>query len=85
MKHVRNSMLLAVLLVMTSACAGRERLRIVSDFCINDRPITVEVAPSPAADDPVNRYDSDETVNQVLEHNAVRDRLCPDAVNSDHS
>jgi hypothetical protein len=30
-------------------------------------------------DDPGNRLDSDETAGQVLEHNAVRRRLCPES------
>lgn len=64
---------------MTSACGQPERPKTVSDFCLNDRPITIDPAPAPGADDPGNRFDSDETVNQVLEHNAVHRRLCPPA------
>lgn len=77
MKCAVKFAILAAVLAMTSACAPRERLRTVSDLCLNDRSISIEVAPGPDADDPGNRYDSDLTVNQVLEHNAVRDRLCP--------
>lgn len=64
-------------LVMTSACGQPERPKTVSDFCLNDRAITVAPAAAAGQDDPGNRFDSDETVNQVLEHNAVFDRLCP--------
>lgn len=77
MKYVPKFMTLAALLATTSACAQHAPLRTVSDFCLNDRAISIEVAPGPGADDPGNRYDSDLTVDQVLEHNAVRDRLCP--------
>lgn len=64
---------------MMSACGQPERPKTVSDFCLNDRPVTIAPAPAPAADDPGNRFDSEETVDQVLEHNAVHHRLCPPA------
>lgn len=64
---------------MTSACGQAERPKTVSDFCPNSRIITVAVAPAPGVDDPGNRLDSDETAGQVLEHNAVRRRLCPES------
>ena len=46
-------------------------------MCLNDRRISIAPAPSPAADDQGNAFDSDQTVDEVLEHNAVLDRLCP--------
>jgi len=61
---------------MTSACGQPEPLRTVGDFCLNDRHITVEVAPAPGVDDTGNRFDTDETVEQVLAHNEVLARLC---------
>ncbi len=76
MKSAPKFMILAALLAMTSACVQPARLRTVSDFCLNDRAISIEVAPGPNAEDPGNHYDSDQTVDQVLEHNAVRERLC---------
>lgn len=62
---------------MTSACGQPERPRTVSDFCLIDRPITVEPAPVAGADDPANQWDSEETTAAALEHNAVHRRLCP--------
>lgn len=70
--------LLVIALATTSACAQPEPPRTVSDFCPNSRRITIEPAPAAGADDPGNRWDTDETVGQVLEHNAVLDRLCED-------
>jgi hypothetical protein len=67
----------AALLVTTSACARPERLRTVSDFCLAAQRITAEPAPGANIDDPGNRFDTDETLFQVLEHNQVVDRLCP--------
>ncbi|HQS69246.1 MULTISPECIES: hypothetical protein [unclassified Novosphingobium] len=39
----------------------------------------MSIAPAPAAgaDDPGNHWDSDQTVAEVIEHNAVHDQLCP--------
>lgn len=68
----------AIALAMLSACgANGERPKSVSDFCLNSQRITVSVAPATGANDPGNKFDTDETVNQVFEHNAVVDRLCP--------
>lgn len=64
-------------LLMTSACGQPERPRTVSDFCLAGKRISAEPAPAAWADDPGNRYDTDETFGQVLEHNAAYDRLCP--------
>lgn len=61
---------------MTSACGQRETLRTVSDFCLNDREVKYSVAAEPGQDDPGNQFDSDETVKDLIEHNAVWRRLC---------
>jgi hypothetical protein len=62
---------------MTSACGQREPLKTASDFCLAAQRITAEPAPSAQVDDPGNRFDTDDTLFQVLEHNQVLDRLCP--------
>lgn len=73
-----GSWILAVAMSFTlTACGQPERPRTVSDFCLNDRALTAEPAPSPGVDDPGNRFDTDETFKQVLTHNAVHERLCP--------
>ena len=59
-----------------SACGQPERPRTVSDFCLDARPISVNVAPGAGVDDPGNQWDSDETVGEVLASNAVYERLC---------
>lgn len=63
-------------LAMTSACCQQETLRTVSDFCLNDREVKFSVAPTSGTDDPGNQYDTEETVADLIEHNAVRRRLC---------
>lgn len=67
---------LALALLMTSACAQRETLRTVSDFCLNDREVKFSVAAAPGQDDPGNAFDTDQTVADLIEHNAVLRRLC---------
>ena len=48
----------------------------MSDFCLNARPISVNVAPGVSVDDPGNQWDSDETLFEVLASNAVYEGLC---------
>lgn len=38
--------------------------------------ISAEPAPAPGIDDPGNRFDTEQTFAEVLEHNAAVDRLC---------
>lgn len=77
MPHVLKFATLAVLLAMSSACARPVTPKSVSDLCLNDRRISVAPAPDAGQDDPGNALDSEQTVGEVLEHNAVVDRLCP--------
>lgn len=82
MQAVKKSVrpvLLAIALATTSACVQPERPQTASDFCLNARRITIEPAPVEGMDDAGNLFDSDETVEQVLGHNHVMDRLCPQA------
>jgi hypothetical protein len=65
------------MLGITSACGQHEPPRTVSDLCLAAKRISAEPAPTKGADDPGNRFDSDETFDQVLEHNEIYDRLCP--------
>lgn len=53
-----------------------ETPRTVSDFCLNDREVKYAVAPAPGQDDAGNQFDTDATVKDLIEHNAVRRRLC---------
>lgn len=52
-----------------------ETPRTVSDFCLNDREVKFAVAMG-AGDDAGNQFDTDATVKDLIEHNAVRRRLC---------
>lgn len=47
----------------------------MSDFCLNDRRISVNVPPD--GPDPENLFDTLETVLEILGHNEVFDQLCP--------
>ena len=38
--------------------------------------VRFQPAPTPGADDPSNQFDTDETVADLIEHNAVFRRLC---------
>lgn len=80
MRHVMKCASLAALLLTTSACGQPERPKTVSDFCLASKRISAEPAPAAGMDDPGNRYDTEETFGQVLEHNEVVDRLCPGSV-----
>jgi hypothetical protein len=51
-------------------------VRSVSDFCLNDQPLTVNVASAGIENDPGNLLDSDPTVLQVFAHNAAFHGLC---------
>ncbi|WP_165913367.1 hypothetical protein [Novosphingobium sp. ST904] len=66
----------AALLSMTSACGQPEPPRTASDFCLVSKRLTAEPAPAAGQDDPGNRFDTDETLSEVIEHNQVYDRLC---------
>lgn len=76
MKRAPMFATLTLALLMTSACGQRETLRTVSDFCLNDREVKFSVAAAPGQDDPGNALDTDETVKDLIEHNAVYSRLC---------
>lgn len=62
---------------IASACVQPEPLRTVTDtYCLNSKRLTAEPAPGVGVDDPGNRFDTDETFEQIVGHNEVYDRLC---------
>ena len=68
-----------IVLAMTSACNQTvPDPRTVSDFCLQAKRISVAVAPGVAADDPGNQWDTEETVQEVFQHNSRFDRVCTD-------
>lgn len=83
MRRAMQFATLATALATTSACGQPERPRIASDFCLASQRISAEPAPAAQTNDPGNRFDTDETLFQVLEHNEVLDRLCPTRVRSE--
>ncbi len=80
MKYVKLPAL-AILPFMLNACGQPEPLRTVSDFCLNDKVVMFNAAPKLNENDPANFYDTDQTVEDLIAHNAVHRRLClkPDA------
>ena len=75
MKCVKLSALMIALSTM-SACGQPERPRTVSDFCLIDKTISMEPAPQSGANDVGNKWDSEQTVQEVLTHNAVHRSTC---------
>lgn len=71
-----SATMVAAVLSMTSACGPREPPKIASDFCLNSKRLSAEPALSAGQDDPGNRFDTDATFAEVIEHNQVYDRLC---------
>ena len=66
------------ILATVSACGQPEPLNTVSDYCLSAKRLSAEPHPEgPQADDPGNQFDTEQTFNEVLEHNEVYDRLCP--------
>ena len=72
--------------VMLTACATRETPRPASDiapsrdlssWCQGDRTISYQPAPAAGANDPGNRFDSEETVAEIQAHNARLRAACP--------
>lgn len=77
----------AALLASTSACATRETplaasdiapSRQLSSWCQGDRTIRYNPAPAAGVADAGNRFDSDETVAELQEHNARLRAACPE-------
>lgn len=74
---LKLKLLLVVALCSTaSACPPtEEHPKTVSDFCLNDRRLTVSVPPTDG-DDIDNQWDTLETVLKIFQHNEVYDQLC---------
>jgi hypothetical protein len=66
----------AAMLSTLSACGQPEPPRTVSDFCLAGKRLSAEPAPAAGMDDPGNVFDTDQTFAEVVEHNAVWDKLC---------
>ena len=68
--------LATALLFTISACGQPEPPRIAVDSCLTFKRLTAEPAPIIGMDDPGNVFDTEQTFAEVIEHNAVFDRLC---------
>ena len=75
-RMISSATMAALTLSMLSACGQPVRPNSASDFCLNDRRISVSVAGAAGVDDPGNTFDTDATVREVLAHNEVHDRVC---------
>lgn len=68
---------LAAVIFTNSACEPIGRIKPpVSDFCLNYKPVTVNVRGTTDTEDATNMYDTDETIFQVFGNNGVHDSLC---------
>lgn len=76
MKRALPSTMLVLVLLTASACGQRETLRTVSDTCLTMKVVRFNPAPAAGSDDPGNQYDTDETVKDLIEQNAVWRKLC---------
>lgn len=47
----------------------------MSDYCLLDREIKFSIAPGPG-DDKDNQFDTDETVRDLIAHNAALRKVC---------
>ena len=79
----------AALLASTSACSTTGTSEPASDtvprrelssWCQGDRAVSYAAAPEAGAADPDNRYDTEETVRELQEHNARYRAACPEGV-----
>ena len=58
------------------ACATRETLRIVDTSCTAFRSISFAVPSKTKPETAENLYDTQETVSEIMDHNARFDALC---------
>lgn len=84
MKQVTRFAAASAALLMMSACAAlpQDLNATASDtaltsLCLVDWDIPVRPAPGAGADDPGNRFDTDETTDALLAHNARLRAACP--------
>lgn len=84
MQRVMTLAAVSAALAMTSACAAlpQDLNATASDtaltsLCLVDWDIPVRPAPGAGADDPGNRFDTDETTDTLLAHNARLRAACP--------
>ena len=48
----------------------------VSDFCVISRPLTFAKKPDVAREDERNRFDSEETIQQIVDYMLRRNAVC---------
>lgn len=62
---------------MLAACAIQEPPKTASDsYCLIARPISFANAPEGLVNDLDNKFDTDETVKEIMAHNASYDGAC---------
>lgn len=65
------------MLLALAACATQERPKTVSDTgCIVFKPISFANAPADTMDDAGNKFDTPQTVGEIMQHNAAYDGAC---------
>ena len=59
-----------------NACATPGTPKAADSLCAVDQPLTFAVPPREAKDDPANRWDTMDTVNAIIAHNAALAAVC---------
>lgn len=65
-----------LMLAMTCACATRETRTIVDTSCTSFKAISFAIQPVDKPETADNRYDTKQTTDEVMSHNARWDALC---------
>ena len=81
MKRLLKLSAMLTVLSIVSACGGPERPATASDtartnLCLIDKAISFDPAPAAGVDDAGNKFDTDQTVDEILEHNARLNAVC---------
>ncbi len=83
MRVTRYAMTVAMLAIASACATARPGTSAAasdtarSSLCLIDRALPVRAAPAAGMDDPGNRFDTDDTTEALLEHNARLRAACP--------
>lgn len=65
-----------LMLAMTCACATHATRTIVDTSCTSFKPISFAIKPADKPETADNRYDTKQTTDEAMSHNARYDALC---------
>ena len=78
MSNKLKTLLIIPLATISMSCARNttETVRTVSDFCLIAKGISFSKKQPLQVEDATNKYDTDETVKQIEEHDLKYERVC---------